>query len=230
MDIKDRIEKLLALSGSPNENEARLALLKARELMTQYKLTEQDLAQGMGDVVHRETQITFSKRRASWTLQLANVISENYLCRAFARRRSRQQTRTVCLAGFPDDVLLCEKVLTYALSCINAWIRRTASLNKELYTAKELGRLSDSYAKGYIAGIYAAYRRQAAARAQEWALVSAASGEVERSVASLRYERMSSDDGVVQSIYNIGFGDGVRFSVADKLEAKRRAGRAKAAE
>ena len=33
MDIKDRISKILALAESPNENEARAALLKARELM-----------------------------------------------------------------------------------------------------------------------------------------------------------------------------------------------------
>lgn len=33
VDIKDKISKLLALADSPNENEARAALLKARELM-----------------------------------------------------------------------------------------------------------------------------------------------------------------------------------------------------
>lgn len=30
MDIKDRIQKLLALSVNPNENEAKAALLKAQ--------------------------------------------------------------------------------------------------------------------------------------------------------------------------------------------------------
>ena len=37
-NIKDTIAKLLALSGSPNEHEARAALLKARGLMAKYKL------------------------------------------------------------------------------------------------------------------------------------------------------------------------------------------------
>ena len=40
MDIEKKIRKLLALSESPNEFEAQAALLKARQLMAEYKLTE----------------------------------------------------------------------------------------------------------------------------------------------------------------------------------------------
>ena len=35
-NIKDKIAKLLALAESPNENEAKAALLKARELMAEH--------------------------------------------------------------------------------------------------------------------------------------------------------------------------------------------------
>ena len=42
MDIKDRIQKLLALSVNPNENEAKAALLKAQELMAKHKLSMAD--------------------------------------------------------------------------------------------------------------------------------------------------------------------------------------------
>ena len=35
-NIKERIAKLLALAESPNENEAKAALLKARALMVQH--------------------------------------------------------------------------------------------------------------------------------------------------------------------------------------------------
>lgn len=35
INIKDKIAKLLALAESPNENEAKAALLKARELMAE---------------------------------------------------------------------------------------------------------------------------------------------------------------------------------------------------
>ena len=43
MDCKDKIRKLLALAKSPEPEEAKLALLKARKLMAEHKLTERDL-------------------------------------------------------------------------------------------------------------------------------------------------------------------------------------------
>ena len=42
-DYKEKIRKLLALAESPNEHEARAALLKARQLMAEHKLTETEL-------------------------------------------------------------------------------------------------------------------------------------------------------------------------------------------
>ena len=42
-DYKEKIRKLLALAESPNEHEARAALLKARQLMAEHKLTEAEL-------------------------------------------------------------------------------------------------------------------------------------------------------------------------------------------
>ena len=39
-NIKDKIAKLLALAESPNENEAKAALLKARELLSLIHISE----------------------------------------------------------------------------------------------------------------------------------------------------------------------------------------------
>ncbi|MCI8442502.1 MAG: DUF2786 domain-containing protein [Provencibacterium sp.] len=221
MDTKDKINKLLALSQSPNEHEARQALLKARELMSEHGLSMQDLMAEDVQVIHHETPFTYSRRRNVWMLQLAGVIAENYCCRAFCRRRSRQQTRTVCLAGFPDDVSLCEKTLRYALECINAWSRRMMRLNQRLYSAEEMGCLRDSYAKGYIAGLYTAWHRRSGNPENKWALVAAASHAVDESVAGLKVERISSGGSIIRSIYNIGFSDGLHFCMADKLEPKK---------
>lgn len=43
IDIKDKIAKLLALADSPNEHEAKAALLKARELMAEHKLRPEEI-------------------------------------------------------------------------------------------------------------------------------------------------------------------------------------------
>ncbi|MBR4598749.1 MAG: DUF2786 domain-containing protein, partial [Treponema sp.] len=42
--IKSKIKKLLALSKSPNENEAALAMEKATALMAQYRLDESEFS------------------------------------------------------------------------------------------------------------------------------------------------------------------------------------------
>ena len=46
MDYKDKIRKLLALAKSPEPEEAKFALLKARKLMAEHKLSERDLENG----------------------------------------------------------------------------------------------------------------------------------------------------------------------------------------
>ena len=42
-DYSEKIKKLLALAESPNEHEAKAALLKAKELMAEHKLSELDV-------------------------------------------------------------------------------------------------------------------------------------------------------------------------------------------
>lgn len=74
-DYKEKIIKLLALAESPNEHEARAALLKARQLMAEHKLTEAELKdvekQQIKDV---RTDITCSKRRDPWIVSLSAII------------------------------------------------------------------------------------------------------------------------------------------------------------
>ena len=76
MDIKDRISKILALAESPNENEARAALLKARELMAKYKLQPEDLEKKKGSkVVRKLTGLTCTQMTDSWMLTLSALIA-----------------------------------------------------------------------------------------------------------------------------------------------------------
>lgn len=78
MDYKDKIRKLLALAKSPEPEEAKLALLKARKLMAEHKLTERDLDEHDTTVIQREIDETFSKKANSWMSPLSSIIGENY--------------------------------------------------------------------------------------------------------------------------------------------------------
>lgn len=83
MDYKDKIRKLLALAKSPEPEEAKLALLKARKLMAEHKLTERDLKEHDTTVIQQEIDETFSKKANSWMAPLSAVIGENYCCAAY---------------------------------------------------------------------------------------------------------------------------------------------------
>lgn len=63
MDYKDKIRKLLALAKSPEPEEAKFALLKARKLMAEHKLSERDLEERNTTVItgHRREVFQESK-------------------------------------------------------------------------------------------------------------------------------------------------------------------------
>lgn len=84
MNIKDRIAKLLALAESPNEHEAKAALLKARELMAEYKLRPEEISRSKDEkVIRRTTDITCTKMTNTWATRLSAIIASHYCCRAY---------------------------------------------------------------------------------------------------------------------------------------------------
>lgn len=58
VDYKEKIRKLLTLAESPVEAEARAALLKARQLMAEHKLTERECREVEKQVVIVKTKKT----------------------------------------------------------------------------------------------------------------------------------------------------------------------------
>lgn len=121
VDYKEKIRKLLALAESPVEAEARAALLKARQLMAEHKLTERECReaekQAVKDVL---TDITCSKRREPWIVPLSATIGESYCCKGYRKRYYGQQTQHVGFIGLEDDVEICTAVFKYAVDCIRA--------------------------------------------------------------------------------------------------------------
>ncbi|MCD8397499.1 MAG: DUF2786 domain-containing protein [Lachnospiraceae bacterium] len=71
IDYKAKIKKLLALADSPNENEAKAALMKARALMAEHKLREADCMDTRNMTVERRlTGLTCTKRNGGWMAPL----------------------------------------------------------------------------------------------------------------------------------------------------------------
>ena len=82
MDYKDKIRKLLALAKSPEPEEAKLALLKARKLMAEHKLSERDLEERNTTVIKRAIGEKFSKKANSWIQELRHQTDDLLQCAA----------------------------------------------------------------------------------------------------------------------------------------------------
>lgn len=128
MDYKDKIRKLLALAKSPEPEEAKLALLKARKLMAEHKLTERDLEERNTTVIKRAIGETFSKKANSWMDPLSIIIGENYCCSAFRCKISAKTTVWhVGFIGLEGDFEICVKIFRYAVRCVKSSRRSSAN-------------------------------------------------------------------------------------------------------
>lgn len=170
-DIKDKIRKLLALATSPNENEARSALLKAKELMAKNKLSEADFEDLKGqELVHmvcEQARWTTDSGNV-WMTNLCSILCDNYCCAAAWSHEKGKRTYTLIITGMRDDVQICKTAVEYAvgfvLGRLKVWGRKNKSSSK-------------SYAEGFIVGLQAAFEEQKEQH-QEWGLVVQKSQEV----------------------------------------------------
>lgn len=222
IDYKDKIRKLLALAESPVEAEAKAALLKARELMAEHKLTVMDLGSAKKSAVKREvTSVTFNTRRDFWALELSNIIAPNYCCQAFSRTVKGKQTSTVGFIGLNDDFDVCVKVYNYAVDCIHSWIRQ--KVKKENLNAKSRRVVSDSFGFGFCAGLKAMFEEQNSNR-DEWGLVLVVPREVQAEVDSMESKSISYTQQREQTAYDAGYQEGNNFDMGSRLAATNEGG------
>lgn len=168
-NIKDKISKLLALAESPNENEAKMALLKARELMAQYKLTPEEITREKSETVKREVLgIKCTKMTNDWIPTLSSIIASHYCCKAYLYREQYSKTSQIGLIGLEDDFEICKKIILYAVECVLSGTRRIVKNPYE--PAGRHRKNCNAYGWGFVKGLNEAYQEQEA-KHQEWGLV-----------------------------------------------------------
>lgn len=219
VDYKEKIKKLLALAESQNEHEAKAALLKARHLMAEHKLTEAELK----DVEKQEvkdirTDITCSKRRNPWVVNLSAVIGENYCCKSYRNHGYGEQTQYIGFIGLEDDVEICVAVFKYAVDCALAEIKRLKKENS-CYCSSYVKKICDSYGYGFTNGVAKAFQKQQEENEQGWGLVLVIPKEVEEASQYLRHEefRSRSQESISGEAYAKGFRQGKEFDPTKKL-------------
>lgn len=225
MNYKAKIKKLLALAESPVEAEAQAALLKARELMAKHKLSERDLKDvGKQEVKDIELEITCSKRRDPWIVNLSGVIAENYCCKGYRRHSPGSQTQRLGFIGLEDDLEICAAVFKYAVDCVLAKIKEIKKEYKQHgYRADYIKRICDSYGYGFVNGANKAFKKQQEEKQQVWGLVLVTPKMVREASAHWKQDefkaRAAHAENLHMSAFNSGYVDGKRFDPKHSLKA-----------
>lgn len=221
INYKEKIKKLIALSESSNEYEAKAALLKAKELMAEYKIAEVDLVDAKNRRVKRvDTGCYYTKRGEFWISNLAQVIAENYCCKSANSVYKGAQKRQIVFIGLEDDVELCARIFEYAVDTA----RNLAKLYlKEKYkgynlTVQDKNRLKNSYAYGFTIGVMKAFETQKRDETG-WGLVMVVPKEVADECAGFRTDRYRSKSVVYGGAKHDGIEEGRRFNPNAKLES-----------
>jgi hypothetical protein len=213
--VIERIQKLLSLSESSNENEAKLAMLKAQELLAKHKLSMQEVKNIKlynSKIKDHVSNVSFTK--AKWKGRLANIIANNFGCYNYFKTR---RVNTITFYGREEDVIVCNIVLQYAIDCIEANTKKIQyAYSRNGYSTKGV---ANDYAIGFIDGLNKNFEEQKKAN-QEWGLVLVKDKEVVEAYSQKKFKGSISTKSKFQGhteIYYQGVEDGEKFSISDKI-------------
>ena len=140
--IIEKLQKLLALAGSDNENEADLALAKAETLMREHNVRIADVALDGSDATVGEQEVQIGLRAAVWELDLACGIAAAFDGTPI---RLAQKDRLQFVAGKTDLVIIVD-----LFERLRATIRRRAA---DYIGRYDFGRSARSAANSYRRGM-----------------------------------------------------------------------------
>lgn len=214
MDIKDKIKKLLALGTSPNENEAKAALLKAKQLMMDNKLTEEDIEEKHIELEHRlmESVKWTTDGGDIWMVELCNLMANNYLCTVSWVTRYR--THTLYLSGLTTDIDVCAKAIEFAVGSVQHSIK----ILQRKYRTYDAKTIRHSYAMGFVSGLKAAFDKQREEHV-EWGLVEVKPQKVRDYENTLGSKSVRTHQSAMHmNAYASGVNDGLNFNTHRVLE------------
>lgn len=220
-EIIIKIQKLLALSKSSNQNEAQNAMLKAQKLLIKYKMLLQEVESFSKENVKIEDFRTEQKFRGkSWKSNLAKVIADNFRCFMYFNTENYKVHR-VCFYGKEEDVIIANIVFEYTVKWINIEGNKLVKRMKQDKRRKNFDGIKNDYALGFIFGLEERFRSQIKEN-EEWGLVLQ-----KDQVVIYSYNRFSSGFGKISvneefnrhlKAYKKGEEDGKKFDISDKIE------------
>jgi hypothetical protein len=206
----DKVNKLLALGdNNPSEEEAKLAISRARELMAKYEIEETELGKTKSDeAVMRVTPVINS----SWVWIMASLITKNMRCKCFYDGGGSK----LAFIGIERDLEICIRTFNYVCAFI---VREGKRIRKE-YRAKGYSTkgVYKSYIMGFHNGLDKMFKEQT--DKEKWGLIMQTPAVVivaMDSIPGLRSRRNSVPGVSDLSAFNRGIEDGKRVSPREAL-------------
>ncbi len=154
--IQDKIRKLLALSNSSNEFEARDALLKAQELMVKYNM-KVDGETKSGEIINEYVNTSLRMVRNHGIL--AGVIAHNFRTIAYFRGTE------IHFLGYSEDVYASVRCIEYAFDQIQKGVSRYINgLMQKSDQGKsdlEIEMQKRQWINGFVKGLHDAFKKHA---------------------------------------------------------------------
>ncbi|WKY47480.1 DUF2786 domain-containing protein [Eubacteriaceae bacterium ES3] len=217
-NIRERIKKLLALGTSPNQNEANNAILKARKLMVEYKLTDRDIIRFDQKPIKVDSELFYTTDKEHWMAGLADVIAENNCCVFYLFTPDDTDTHYIIFYGYEEDAQICSSIYAYAVDCVRSNLENIKKMMaSQDVAAKTINDACESYGKGFYEGLEDAYTIQETENL-EWGLVIAVPEEVKEILKPLHHRPHQDKDQVYHhQFYAQGYEEGRSFTTEDKL-------------
>lgn len=165
------INKLLRLSNSSNEHEAKLALEKAYTLMLKYDISKDDVGEPAGEVIKYKTSIYYTAYKNNYLCTLACNIAEFYRCVSCTSITNKSQKRLIVLMGTKDDCKIAESVILFIKSHVDKWFKEYKRENRDKYTSKYLQATRNNYGEGFTKGVIELLEKKREFVKEEWGLV-----------------------------------------------------------
>lgn len=224
-EITDKIAKLLALAESPNENEARAALLKARELMAAHKLRPEEITRKETvKVIKRTVGVTCTKMTNTWAVQLSAIVAEHYCCKAYRNHRHGDKKVTIGIVGLEDDFEVAERIFRYAFDCVDARCKEIRAYHKGGWPADIIRQRCNAYGAGFCKGLQDAFRAHTQQH-QEWGLVLVTPKAVTDAMSDMGkgsgYGNVDAG-GSNRDFLHLGYDDGRKFDPSTRLDTPQR--------
>ena len=127
--IIKKIQKCFSLASSSNENEAAVAVKKAKELLNKYNLTMVDISAFESPSEIITSKVGEDKRHAMWEQVLLAKLAVVFDCKSFVRK-SRNSKPSMNVVGFPVDVEIFSYTYDYLVRVIDKLYRKALKVEK----------------------------------------------------------------------------------------------------